>query len=404
MILIIGQYSIELVDKLRELQLPFHVLKDSRRYSIKNSWSTLIDFSDVPAVLAWIDTMPNKPDCVLTIYEQYIRITAAINQQLGFEHALSPESAERCTDKYLMRQAFTKSPHKISPGFAEVNSEADLQSFADSHDFPLILKPTNLAKSLLVTKCANYDELISAYRTSVELAGGLYKKFTIGLEPTFIVEEFMTGKVYSVDAFTDADGNVLVLDFIVDYVIAEEAGYDDTFHYARNMPTELSLEDQAALKACAKAGVEALEMRSSPAHVEIIMTANGPRIVEIGARNGGYRPRMHRLANNQDLIAMALESYQGRLPAVEDPTDHPCSVLEIFPHEAGEFVELENQQAIEALPSLNYLRVVAKPGAPVGKAKNGYKAAAIVILANRDAAQFARDYSVVVRHGIIVTA
>lgn len=404
MILIIGQYSTELIDKMRELELPFHVLKDSRRYKKQTSWSTLLDFSNEAAVLEWVEALPTKPECVLTIYEQYIRITAAINKKLGHTHALSIESAERCTDKYLMRQAFAQSPLKISPGFAEVTSEADLRAFAEAHEFPLILKPTNLAKSLLVTKCATMEELINAYRHSVELATGLYKKFTIGLTPTFIVEEFMVGKVYSVDAFTDADGNVLVLDAIVDYVIAEEAGFDDTFHYARVMPSALSEADQVALTECTEAGVKALGMKSTPAHVEIIMTSSGPRIVEIGARNGGYRPRMHRLSNNLDLIAMALESYQGRLPNSDINTNYPCAVIEIFPKNGGTFSRLENQSEVEALPSLNYLRVVAAPGSTIGKAKDGYKAAAIVILYNQDSAQFAADYRYITEHAVITTA
>lgn len=401
MILAVGQYSSELIQKLKELSLPFHVLKDAKRYKNAHSWATLIDFSDEAAVFAAVDALPEKPTCVLTIYEQYIRITAKINMHVGLDHALSLQTAEQCTDKYLMRQAFAQSPTKISPGFAEVHAMADIDAFMQNHDFPVILKPTNLAKSLLVTKCNNTAELHAAYENAVNLAESLYKKFTIGLTPTFIIEEFMTGHVYSVDAFTDAHGNILVLDNIVDYVIAEEAGFDDTFHFARNMPTALNPDEQAALKSCAAAGISALGMRSSPAHVEVIMTTKGPRIVEIGARNGGYRPRMHRLANNLDIIAMALESYQGRLPIIQNATNNPCGVLELFPKQNGAFVCLENQAAVEALPSLQYVRVVPAEGATIGKAKDGFKAAAIIILANDNAEQFAKDYSFVVEHATI---
>ncbi|HMQ96292.1 MAG TPA: hypothetical protein PKD19_03655, partial [Candidatus Saccharibacteria bacterium] len=50
-----------------------------------------------------------------------------------------------------------------------------------------------------------------------------------------------------------------------------------------------------------------------------------------------------------------------------------------------------NEDALRSLPSLNYLSIKAKPGQLVGKASDGYKMSAVVILHSSDAIQFHRD-------------
>jgi hypothetical protein len=144
-------------------------------------------------------------------------------------------------------------------------------------------------------------------------------------------------------------------------------------------------------------------MRSSPAHIEIIMTKDGPRIVEIGARNGGYRERMHRLANGLDIPAIALQLVFGQKPQINVTKNEPCAVLELFPKKSGTFVRLENEEKLRQLPSLAYLDVKAKPGQYVGKSAEGYKMCAVVMLHNSDADQFGRDLDFVNQSVYVVT-
>lgn len=157
------------------------------------------------------------------------------------------------------------------------------------------------------------------------------------------------------------------------------------------MPSKLSPEQQSALRHCAEVGARALGMKSSPAHIEVIMTNEGPRIVEIGARNGGYRERMHELANDLDLIDLSVKVALGEPFEITLKKQDPVAVLELFPKEAGEFVELSNQKEAEVLSSLVYLKVKPTSGAFVGKSSDGYKACAVIILHNSDHEQFQHD-------------
>lgn len=329
-------------------------------------------------------------DATIVTYEGYVVPNAIIAAELQLP-GMSEDAAIACTDKEVMRSRFALSPEKISPDFNVIDSHESLTHFANTHSFPLILKPANLAKSLLVTKNDSLDELVANYDKARQLAETTYKKYAPNNTPKFIVEEFLEGSIHSVDAFVDIHGEPHVLEQVVDYQTGHDIGFDDNFHYSRLLPSRLSSENIQAIRHTAKIGCQLLGMTSSPAHVEIILTKSGPRIVEIGARNGGYRERMHRLANDINITnnALALALNQP-LDITAKKNDH-VGVFELFPRTPGVFTGISHQQELEQLPSLNYLSIKAKPGQFIGKAGDGYKMGAVVILHNSDQQQFMAD-------------
>ncbi len=329
-------------------------------------------------------------DACITIYENYIVPNAIIAKSLSLP-GLSPDAARACTDKEIMRTRFAQSSEKVSPDFHVVESKESLIDFANAHNFPLILKPANLAKSLLVTKNDSLEELLANYQKALGLANDTYSKYAPNQVPKFIVEEFLEGSIHSVDAFVDANGMPHVLDNVVDYQTGYDVGFDDNFHYSRLLPSQLPPTDIDAIRHTAALGCRLLGMASSPAHVEIILTKDGPRIVEIGARNGGYRERMHRLANNIDIPANALALSLNQPLDITPKKNDSVGVFELFPKKNGIFKAIANEDHLRSLASLNYLSIKAKPGQFVGKAGDGYKMCAVVILHNSDPDTFHRD-------------
>ncbi|MGE5309982.1 MAG: ATP-grasp domain-containing protein [Sphaerimonospora mesophila] len=336
-------------------------------------------------------------DATIVTYENYIVPNARIASALGLP-GLSEEAAIACTDKEIMRSKFALSRERVSPDFRVVASQESLIDFANTHEFPLILKPANLAKSLLVTKNNSLDELLVNYDKACELAETTYQKYAPNSTPKFIVEEFLEGSIHSVDAFVDAGGEPHVLEQVVDYQTGYDIGFDDNFHYSRLLPSRLSDDNIAAIRHTAKLGCKLLGMTSSPAHVEIILTKNGPRIVEIGARNGGYRERMHYLANDIDITRNALALALNQPLDITARKNDRVGVFELFPRNSGIFTGISNQAELERLPSLNYLSIKAKEGQAVGKASDGHKMCAIVILHHPNADQFAKDLAFLNNH------
>ena len=396
-ILIIGKNFSGLKKYLLEHGHSYLVLRDIKTMEdptkrLKNQ--VLCDFSSRETIIETVKNLPTKPDAIMSVYENYILPMAYIGEELGLP-TIPVKAAEACTDKQLMREAFAKSPKPISPDFDDAMSWEKVEVFANNHEFPLILKPANLSKSLLVTKSMNMGELKRNWQRTMDQIDAVYKKYAPDRNPKIIIEEFLEGSVHSIDAFVDSEGEVHLIDGIVDYQTGYDIGYDDNFHYSRLLPSRLAGKDKEDFMECAKLGCKMLGMKNSAAHIEIIMTKNGPRLVEIGARNGGYRERMYRLANDIDITGNALALAFGKAPDIEPRKHEPVAVLELFPKEPGVFVGIKNEESLKNLSSLKYLSVKAEIGDYIGKSSDGYKMTAVVILHNEDAEQFNKDLNFV---------
>lgn len=407
-ILIVGDSMKQFRDKILDLGYEYVQLRDVNK--CKNPEKSLkrrvvCDFSNDETINEALSRLTSKymVDGVLTTYENYVLTAAKIAEKLGL-HGIPTDAAQACTDKKTMRELFAQAPRKISPKFAEVTSEADITTFMEGVQFPVILKPANLAKSLLVFKNNSPEELQANYAKMQSSIEGVYKKYAPGQKPKVIIEEFMQGPVHSVDAFVDADGTPHVLQNVVDYQTGYDIGYDDNFHYSRLLPSKLSQAQIDDVREVAALGCKALGMKNSPAHIEIIITEQGPMIVEIGARNGGYRERMHDLANGIDITKNSIALCLGEPLDVSPKKNEGCAVLELFPKYNGLFQGVHNEEELRKLPSLTYYSLKRTVGDHVGKAADGHKMCAIIVLHNQNLDTFQRDLAFVNQNVYVMTS
>lgn len=320
-------------------------------------------------------------------YENYVVGKAKLGKYYNVP-ALSVESARLSTDKSLMRRAFLDADPSISPDFIVISSVVDALAFAASHGYPLIVKPTNLVKSLLVLRCDNEAQLIANVTYAQETIGKLYEKYHIyEREAQLIVEEFIVGTQCSIAAFVDADGRPHFCDGVVALTNAQDVHIDDNYLYRRALPAILEPALEQEMFRVAEAGVRALKMRSVPAHIELMYGPRGVKIIEIGARIGGYRPRMYRFSYGLNLIEQEVKLAIGEQPDLEGAFTSYCSVYELFPDAEGHFVRVRDNADTTAF---TYYRETAQPGQLVGPAKNGYKATAIIIVTSEEEADFMR--------------
>jgi biotin carboxylase len=207
MLWVVGKVSKDFKQYLHEHQIPYGCLSDTAPRD--NIPFIPIDFSTRQSVqdsLLQANMNAVISALLVTGYEKYVLPAAWISSILNLP-GLSVESAKAATDKSVMRHEFSKKTPHHSPEFKQVHSWVEIEKFAEAHDYPLMLKPTNLMKSLYVTKNSSLEELKANYHyVSTELPN-IKKKYPFLPQTKLIIEEFLSGSMHTVAGFVDAAGS-----------------------------------------------------------------------------------------------------------------------------------------------------------------------------------------------------
>ena len=97
-----------------------------------------------------------------------------------------------------------------------------------------------------------------------------------------LLEEFLEGKEYSVEAITFR-GETSIIQFTDKFITP----YPNTVETGHLQPADLSYAERNAISAVVKSALRALGIENSASHTEIMMTETGPKVIETGARLGG---------------------------------------------------------------------------------------------------------------------
>jgi hypothetical protein len=328
---------------------------------------------------------------ILNMREDYVEDHARLGRRLGFE-APAPEVTELVLSKPAMRAAFLKGiGERASARFAEIRSAADVQAFGARCGYPLILKPSRLYSSLFVVKITRRQDV---GRTFSGVSGAVRRyAYARGLPENqcgLQVEEFLEGSNHSVDCFVDRDGEVVTTP-VVDVLTGQDIGVPDFHHFARLLPSRLPHDAQAQIDGLAKHAVGAVGLRSAVAHVEFILTADGPRLLELAARPGGNRSRLLAAAFGLDLVSSYLALSRGRPTTPRARFARPFAIVTPFPRSQGIYAGLRAEGRITSLPTYRWHDVSVEPGTRVGTVADGQKAFVSVELAGDRMSEVERD-------------
>lgn len=318
--------------------------------------------------------------CIFNVVEFYVAATAEAAQALGLP-GLSPESARLCLDKSLMRQRFQE---RIGPDsaarFHVVTGEADLLDSARRLGYPVFLQPSNVSASMWSTRNEDSTTLLTNYRAMRDEVPRYYERLGHkGKTLTVVLAEYLKGINTSVDCLMDHSGHVYTTP-VVDVWTGWDIGIDDFHHFARLVPSRLPVSEQEERLRLAAAGVQALDMTTSAAHVEFI----GARLGEIGARPGGNRPRILEMAYGMDMLYAYYQILCGQVPDLRRERGDAAAIVTPFPAKNGTLRAIRHLDELLSLPGYLYHEVRAQPGQAVGLSKGGYRAPLYVELLSTD--------------------
>lgn len=270
--------------------------------------------------------MELKPDGVMTLASDMpMRTVAAIGQQLGLL-TIDEKTAINATNKAVMRRCLYENNVPI-PKFYVVSSYLEYLSVLNNFGHKFIVKPADNSGSrgiFLVTKC---DEIEKAYEYS--------KEFSRSGE--ILVEECMSGPEVSVETIT-VDG-VTHMIAITDKLTTGAPNFVEMGH---SQPTMLSTIIQEEIRKITFSTIKAIGIENGPSHTEIIITEEGPKIVEIGARLGGdnITTSLVPLSTGVDMVKECINISLGEKPDLELKFEK-ASAIRYFKSSKGILLDIE---------------------------------------------------------------
>lgn len=378
---------------LRDSRLPS---QDISRFSESgiNLSEEEVDYFDLERLTQKMNSLKNDVIGVISRGEGSIQYLARLSEVCrDWDMSIpSRESLEISTDKQRMRACFLAEQPEISPAFLEVRDASPriIETIEQRVGYPLVVKPANLASSLLIQKCESSDQLVKILPETLGAIEEVYKSSGRYETPSLIVEQMLVGDLYSVDTYITSDGAMFHCPPVY-YTSGQSLGVDDFFLYKRTAPASLDEAEWRLCRDAVESAIRAIGLTATTAHVELCRTQAGWKIIEVGPRVGRYRVELYREVYDIDHSSNDIGVRLGLDPVIPTVVRKHCAVYSIYPLEEGRLDSVAHVDEVSQLPSLLYARRLIADGAMVCHAKHGGHAIMEVILSHSDSAQFERD-------------
>ena len=263
----------------------------------------VISTIDIPNVVK--AAKRHKVDGVMTLASDMpMRSVAAVAKEMGLV-GISDETALKATNKAVMRQALYEHGVPV-PRFYKVSNREEYGKATAEFHVPFIVKPADNSGSRGIFKISDLNDQ-QTIRDAYDYSRASSRSGDV------VVEEYMEGPEVSVETLT-VDGECHVIQ-ITDKLTTGAPHFVEMGH---SQPTQLDTVTAEKIREVAKAANRAIGIENGPSHTEIIVTAEGPKIVELGARLGGDCITTHLvpLSTGVDMVECCIKIALGEKPDI----------------------------------------------------------------------------------------
>lgn len=331
-----------------------------------------------------------KPDVVITsTSDGPVRTAAYVNEKLGKRPDLSYENALCATIKSKMRDrlkecgvpipeyfvaedfdAYAKAVYQLegdcivkpadnagSRGVVRIEPERwmdyDVEAQAPAED-SLVMEiekadpGTKEERQRRLRRLLHYSRLLYQYSRENSRGG------------TVMVEEVMEGPEVSVEALViEGEPHIVT---VTDKYITPPPYFVELAHCEPSVLAEDTIE---AIKAVAAQAIKAIGIENAPAHVEIKVTGEGPKIVELAARLGGdfITSKLVPLSTGIDLVGASVLLATGETPDLTPGRQQGAAIHFIHTQQEGILSEIVLPQSEQA--GVEEIVLYKKPGEKV---------------------------------------
>ena len=280
-----------------------------------------------------------------------VRVAALVSERLGLPTGISSADAVCATQKDAMRTRLAE--HGVPmPEFEICNTAGEFARALERFGYDCIAKPADSAASRGVRLIAAEDRA-----TPVGELFDLFRSFS--RKGTVMVEQRVTGHEVSVEGMT-VDGETTILT-ITDKLTTEPPFFVELGH---SEPSRLPVEAQDVIRDVARRTVEAIGIATGPSHTEIMLTEDGPKVIEMAARLGGdfITSRLVPLSTGVDFVEGTVAAALG-LPYDFTPQARGGSAIRfITADRAGEVALVDVPDVVRDAEGVEEVELYLKPG------------------------------------------
>ncbi len=327
-----------------------------------------------------------QPDVVMTsTSDGPVRTAAYVNEKLGKRPDLSYENAICATIKSKMRDRLKQCGVPIPEYYAAADYEA-FSTAVDKLGGDCIVKPADNAGSRGVVHF-DYPRQQGAYQSqlenetaalerSTERLAAYYKKLVEFKNKTYrysrsnarngtvMVEEYMHGPEVSVEIMViEGEPHILT---ITDKYITPPPYFVELAHCE---PSRLDAKTQEDIRQVAIQAVKAIGIENAPAHVEIKVTEEGAKIVELAARLGGdfITSRLVPLSTGIDMVGASVLLATGEVPELTPKRNRGAAIhfIHAGQEQEGVLTRIIVPDALYGQEGVEEISLYKKPGDPV---------------------------------------
>lgn len=268
--------------------------------SILKTIETNIDLSEVIGI--W------------TLKDQYVPLANEINREC-FDHQnekRQPRAALLSKNKYLLRKSLDHT--KYNPCYSILSENSNHQNPLPNRT--IVIKPLLGYSSIgveILNPDSNFEEAISRTRSTLNNIGNsILGSMPVGeYKNLILVEEYIAGEEFSVEIFA-SQGNYKLIGCCSKTKMA--APYFEEISYL--FEAQLSTTTRAQLMQAAFDVASSIGLFSGPAHMEFILSQEGPKLLDVGLRLGGAGLTHHlvKIASGVNLVKAALAEFSFQSP------------------------------------------------------------------------------------------
>ena len=317
-----------------------------------------------------------QPDVLMTsTSDAPVRIISRVSEILGRRCALSYEDACAVTIKSLMRRRLEEHNVVIPKYMVIGDFEALKNAYKTVFHESCILKPADNAGSRGV-------KLLQGEKTESQLRQEYEQCLSCTGNNMVVIEEIMEGPEVSVEAVTVAGKTKIIS--ITDKIVCERPYFVEVGHVE---PSRLAADIQNRIKVLARQAIEAMNITDCPSHTEIIVTEDGPKIVEIAARLGGdfITSRLVPLSTGINMVRASVQMELGERAELERKKSRGAAIRFLSVERSGIVGEIYGVQEALKEPGVTEAVLYVKPGDEVNPLRSSNDRIGHVIAVGRDA-------------------